>query len=151
MIQGVRAQSVAFVDLERAGIDPRGGNPLWPQALATGEPVQFTGSQPRLFVIRVSGPRRGSGRSVSCTVQLESPDEPFRAKVKGVLQFSPVPMRSRTKISLEGMAARELVSGKASASTEEVRRVANEYARELVERIASQLEGRTAPEAASRA
>lgn len=137
MIQGVHAQSVVFIRPDSVGGLLEGG--LWPGPqgrLGTTE-LAFTGTHPDRLVVRI-GEIRSAKKSASCSFQLESPKEGFKTKVRGTLEFIPVPMRGRTKVILQGMAVRDLVGS--LASTEAVRGVANEYVRQLLDEIAKRLE-----------
>jgi hypothetical protein len=133
----VHAQSVVFIGPESVGGLLQGG--LWPGPrgrLGTTE-LTFTGTHPDRLVVRL-GEIRSAKRSASCSFQLESPNEGFKPRVRGTLEFITVPTRGRTKVILQGMADRDLVGTLASTAT--VRGVANEYVRQLLDEIARRLE-----------
>lgn len=137
MIQGVRAQSVVFIGLESVeGVLDAG---LWrgPQGYSSTTELSFTGSRPVRLVVRIGG-MRSTKKMATCSFQLESPDERFKPIVKGTLEFTQDPARSRTKVTVQGMADRQLVGG--TAQTTAVRGVANEYVRQLLDEIAKRLE-----------
>jgi hypothetical protein len=137
VIQGVHAQSVVFIGPESVAGLLQGG--LWrgPLSRASTAELVFTGTRPDRLVVRI-GEIRSSKRSASCTFQLESPNERFKPKVKGTLEFIEAATRGRTKVILQGMADRALVG--APAPTEAVRGVANEYVRQMLDEIARRLE-----------
>lgn len=136
MIQGVHAQSVVFIGPESVEGLLRAGLWLGPQGRASNVELAFTGTRPDRLVVRI-GETRATKRSTFCTFQLESVSERFKPKVKGTLEFIAVPQRDRTKVTLQGMADRDLVG---TASTEAVRGVANEYVRQMLDEIARRLE-----------
>jgi hypothetical protein len=137
VIQGVHAQSVVFIGLESVEGLLRAG--LWtrPQGDASTAELTFIGTRPDRLVVRIGG-IRSAKKTASCNFQLESPTELFKPKVRGTLEFTPVPMHSRTKVVLQGMADRDLIG--TLAPTETVRGVANEYVRQLLDEIARRLE-----------
>ena len=139
MIQGVHAQSLVFIDPETVEHLLKAG--LWQssQGQSSTTVVRLTGSRPDRLVVRITGVR--SARKVtSCDFQLESPKEHVKAVIAGAIEFTPVPKKTRAKLILHGMADRDLLG--ALASTESVRGVANEYARQLLSEIAARLEAR---------
>lgn len=145
MIQGVHAQSVVFIGVESVEGLLQGG--LWPgpQGHASTAELTFTGTHPDRLVVRI-GEIRSAKKTASCSFQLASPDERFKPKVRGTLEFTTVPMRGRTKIILQGMADRDLIG--TPATTETVRGVANEYVRQLLDEVARRLEEMAASEPA---
>jgi hypothetical protein len=137
LIQGVHAQSVIFMGLEPLeALFQRG---LWPgpQGYSSSTELSFTGSRPGRFTVRMGG-LRCTSKTASCSWQLEAPSEPFKPKLRGSLEFSQAATRMRTKVMLQGMVERDLIG--AAMATDEVRSVANEYARQLLEGIARHLE-----------
>jgi len=145
VIQGVHAQSVVFIGVESVEGLLQGG--LWPgpQGRASTAELTFTGTHPDRLVVRI-GEIRSAKKTASCSFQLASPDERFKPKVRGTLEFTTVPMRGRTKIILQGMADRDLIG--TPATTETVRGVANEYVRQLLDEVARRLEEMAASEPA---
>jgi hypothetical protein len=145
VIQGVHAQSVVFIGVESVEGLLQGG--LWPgpQGHASTAELTFTGTHPDRLVVRI-GEIRSAKKTASCSFQLASPDERFKPKVRGTLEFTTVPMRGRTKIILQGMADRDLIG--TPATTETVRGVANEYVRQLLDEVARRLEEMAASEPA---
>ena len=137
MIQGVHAQSVVFIGLESIEGLLVGG--LWRgrQGYSSTTKLSFTGSRPDRLVVRIGG-IRSAKKMASCSFQLESPEERFKPVVKGTLEFTQDPGRTRTKVIVHGMADRQLVGGTAQPGV--VRGVANEYVRQLLDEIARRLE-----------
>lgn len=137
MIQGVHAQSVVFIGIESVDGLLHGG--LWPGSRGNAPTAEltFTGTHPDRFVVRI-GDIRSAKKTASCSFQLESPKDRFKPKVRGTLEFTTLPLRGRTKVTLQGMADRDLVG--TLAPTETVRGVANEYVRQLLDEIAGRLE-----------
>ncbi len=137
VIQGVHAQSVVFVDLK--SIVDLLEHGLWPGPHDYGSTTErnFRGTRPDRLIVRISG-IRSAKRMARCSFQLASREERFKAKVRGTLEFTAIPMKGRTKVILQGLADRDL-AGK-TAPTEAVRGVANEYVRQLLDEIATRLE-----------
>jgi hypothetical protein len=136
---------VVFIGVESVEGLLQGG--LWPgpQGHASTAELTFTGTHPDRLVVRI-GEIRSAKKTASCSFQLASPDERFKPKVRGTLEFTTVPMRGRTKIILQGMADRDLIG--TPATTETVRGVANEYVRQLLDEVARRLEEMAASEPA---
>jgi len=136
---------VVFIGVESVEGLLQGG--LWPgpQGHASTAELTFTGTHPDRLVVRI-GEIRSAKKTASCSFQLASPDERFKPKVRGTLEFATVPMRGRTKIILQGMADRDLIG--TPATTETVRGVANEYVRQLLDEVARRLEEMAASEPA---
>lgn len=158
MIQGVHAQSVVFIGLESVEDLLQRGFWTGPNGYTTTSELNFIGVPHERLLVRI-GAIRSAARMASCSFQLESSDERFKPKVKGTVEFTAVPkpghakvepgstkvtrartqvVPSRTKLVLQGMADRDLVG--TLAPTAAVREVANQYARQLLDEIASRLE-----------
>ena len=151
MIQGVRAMTVLFATADQAGglVLTKG----WPWLGSPGKlgsrEVFLTGSLPRLFQVRVFDARTRR-KIVSCQVELWDPDRVHAVLLKAELTFTP--NGPSTNVALKGSA----LSGLAAASSMQTvlsLRVANEYARALLEQIARDMEtwvgARRATQAAS--
>src|SRR5712692_10096569 len=111
MIQGVHAETVVFVEFDRAtDLMCMAGWP-WlgsPGAMSTRE-LSLDGGAPRSFRVRAGQLRILKGKEVNCSVQLERPEGPMAALVRAQLTLTPVPKAGRTRLSLRGVAARDLV------------------------------------------
>jgi hypothetical protein len=138
MIQGVRAMTVLFAtaELARSLVLTRG----WPWLGSPGKlgsrDVLLTGSRPRRFHVRAFDART-RGKVVSCDVELYDADRVGAALLKAQLTFGP--SGRNTSVVLKGSA---LSSSAPTSSVQTVLslRVANEYARALLEQIARDLE-----------
>jgi hypothetical protein len=139
LIQGVHAQSIVFIDLDTVAHLLQDGHWLGPQANSSTIVLRLTGSRPDRLVVRI-GRVQSARKMTSCDFQLESPKEHAKPVVRGAIEFSRVPKQTRTKLILHGVADRDLLG--ALASTETVRGVANEYARQLLSAIVTKLEAR---------
>jgi hypothetical protein len=139
MIQGVHAQTVTFVSLDRLTTLLEAG--LWTSRRSQSNQAELTltADLPRTFVVRLGSIRTTSKMTV-CSLQLETPEEKFQPMVRATLEFTPVPTKSRTKIRLDGSAAARLVDGPEMTPTDEIRRMANDYARQLLSEIAARIE-----------
>jgi hypothetical protein len=138
MIQGVRANTVLFATADQtSGLVLSKG---WPWLGGAGKQgsreVFLTGSRPRRFWVRVLDARTRS-KVVSCQVELYDVDGVGAVQLKAQLTFAP--NGPSTSIALQGSAVPGLAP---TSSTPPVLplRVANEYARALVEHIACDIE-----------
>ena len=142
MIQGVHAETVAFVDFERATELVRTSGWPWlgkPGAMSTREVSLDTGV-PRRFRVRAGQLQALRAKEVMCSVQLECPDGPLMTVVRGRLTLTAVPAEHGTRMKLTGVAARELIDEAPAASASACLRQANAYARSLLEGVAMALE-----------
>ncbi len=145
MIQGVHAETVAFIDFKRATTLFLVPGWTWlglPGQVATRQ-LRLKGTPPRDCRLRVTR-THVLPQTASCTVQLESREgTPGTPLIRGELTLAPAPnsnANSRCVLSIQGLAARNLADTAGPASAEATRRLANEYARSLLEQVAGSLE-----------
>ncbi len=145
MIQGVHAKTLALIDFKHAA--PLLQVPGWTWLGLDGQfstrRIVLTGTPPcecRLRVTRV----HLLNQTLTSTVSLESREgAPGTPLIRGELSLAPAPdgnAATRCVLSLRGLAARNLADSGGPASAEATRRLANEYARSLLEQIAGSLE-----------
>src|SRR5258708_381883 len=146
MIQGVHAETVVFVEFDRATelIGVAGWPWLGRPGAMSAREVSLDGGAPRRFRVRAGQLRILKGKEVSCSVQLERPEGPMAALVRAQLTLTPVPKGGRTRLSLRGVAARDLVEGLPS-TTDTCLRMANTYARSLLVGVATAMEAGNHP------
>jgi hypothetical protein len=138
MIHGVRAMTVLFATAEQAsGLVLTKG---WPWLGSPGgwgsRDVFLAGSRPRRFQVRVFDART-RGKVVSCDVELYDPDRVGAVLLKAHLTFAP--NGPSTSVTLKGSALPGLAPA-SSMQTVLSLRVANEYARALLEQITRDIE-----------
>lgn len=139
MIQGVRAQTVAFVPLEavtallEAGLWASGG------VRSNQSELKLSGGSSQKFVVRL-GSIRKAGKTTVCSLQLETVEEKFQPVVRATLEFMAAPAKNRTQIRLEGTASMRLVDGPEAVPTDEIRRMGSDYARQLLSEVAVRIE-----------
>jgi hypothetical protein len=146
MIQGVHADIVVFMDFDRATELVRATGWPWlgrPGAMSTRE-VNLNGGASRPFRVRPGQFRVLKGKTVNCSVQLERPDGLMATLVRGQVTLTPIPTERRTRLTLRGVAARDLIEGVPSTTNACVR-VANAYARSLLESVATAMEAGNHP------
>jgi len=151
VIQAVHAQSVVFIGVESVEDLLQGG--LWrgPSGNTSTSELNFTGNRPERLLVRIGGMRSAGRMATSCNFQMESLEQRFKPEVQGTIEFAAVKVASttatrariktipgRTKLVLRGTADRDLLG--TMAPTAAVREVADEYARQLLDEIASRLE-----------
>jgi len=145
MIQGVHAETIALVDFRHAAsvLQVPGWTWLGVAGQFSTRRVRMTGTPPRDGGLRVS---RVSvmNQAATCRVQLESQEGvPGTALIRGDVSLAPAPggnATTRCVLSFRGLVARNLADVGGPASAEATRRLANEYARSLLEQIAANLE-----------
>ena len=139
MIQGVHAQTVAFVGLERLTALLEAG--LWPSGRGRSDHTELllVGGRHERFTVRLGG-IRATGKMTVCSLQLETPKEKFQPKLRAALEFTSLPVKNRIKIHLDGSAAARLADGPEVTSTDEIRRMGNDLARQLLGKIAARVE-----------
>lgn len=139
MIQGVHAETLTFVALERLTAQLEAG--LWASGHSRSNHTELLlmGKPRQRFVVRLGG-IRATAKMTVCTLQLETLEERFQPKLRASLEFTPAPMKSRTKIRLDGSTAARLVDGPEMTSTDEIRRMGNDLARQLLGAIAARAE-----------
>ncbi len=154
MIQGVHAETVAFLNFEQAARLFRSA--AWPWI---GQPGQFAtrrvwlkGTTPRDCWLRVTAVKVADHRA-SCSVQLESRDGPQATPLmRAEITLAPAPTHdgvTRSVLTLQGMVVRDLAGPSGITSTDATRRLAKEYARSLLEQIAAAMEQQPAKITAS--
>jgi hypothetical protein len=163
MIQGVHAETVAFLNPEQAaGLFRLAAWPWFGQQgqFATRR-VWLEGTTPRDCYLRVTTVKVVDHRArakvadhrVSCSVQLESGEGPRATPLmRAEITLAPAPTREgviRSILTLQGMVVRDLAGPSGTTSTDATRRLANEYARSLLRQIAAAIEQQTAKIAAS--
>jgi hypothetical protein len=148
MIQGVHAETVVFMDFDRATELVRATGWPWlgrPGPMSTRE-VNLNADASRPFRVRPGQLRvlKGKGKTVDCSVQLERPDGLIATLVRAQVTLTAVPAERRTRLALRGVAARDLIEG-APSTTNACLRVANTYARSLLESVATAMEAGNHP------
>jgi hypothetical protein len=145
MIQGVRAETVAFVDYQQAAALLRVPGWSWlglPGQFFTRH-VRLDGTPPRECRLRVTRVQLHK-QALACTLQLESREgAPGTPLIRGDLDLTAAPngkAATRCLLSLHGLAARNLADSGGPASADATRHLANEYARSLLEQVARSLE-----------
>ena len=145
MIQGVHAETVAFVDYKRAAKLFQLPGWTWlglPGQFSTRR-VRLDGAPPRDCRLRVSRVQVLK-QALACTLQLESREgAPGTSLIRGDLNLAAAPdgnAATRCVLSLHGLAARDLADSGGPSSADAARRLANEYARSLLEQVAGSLE-----------
>ncbi len=163
MIQGVHAETVAFLSFEQAaGLFRLAAWPWFGQQGQFGTPrVWLRGTTPRdcwlrVTAVKVADHRPGAkvaDHRASCSVQLESRDGPrATALMRAEITLTPALTRDgviRSILTLQGMVVRDLAGPAGITPTDATRRLANEYARSLLQQIAAAMEQQTAKIAAS--
>jgi hypothetical protein len=145
MIQGVHAKTLALIDFKHAAslLQVPGWTWLGLDGQFSTRLVMLTGTPPRECRLRVMRVNL-LNQTVSSTVQLESREgAPGTPLIRGELSLARAPdgnAATRCVLSLRGLAARNLADSGGPASAEATRRLANEYARSLLEQIAGSLE-----------
>ena len=138
MIQGVHAQTIVFTTYEHASSLVLA--PGWPWIGTAdqfgGREVAFRGTRPRRFRLRVSDARQRS-KFISCRLELHDMERLFGPLIKVELSLAPEAMT--TSITLTGSTVRELAPA-SSMQAVVSRRLANEYARSLLDQIADEME-----------
>jgi hypothetical protein len=146
MIQGVHADTVVFMDFDRATELVRATGWPWlgrPGAMSTRE-VNLNGGAAGRFRVRPGQLRVLKGKTVDCSIQLERPDGLMATLVRGQVMLTAVPTERRTRLVLRGVAARDLIEG-VPWTTNACLRVANAYARSLLESVATAMESGNHP------
>jgi len=146
MIQGVHAETVVFMDFDRATELVRVTGWPWlgrPGAMSTRE-VKLNGGALRPYRVRAGQMRVLRGREVNCSVQLERPQGHMATLVRAMVTLTPVPAERRTRLALRGMAARDLIEG-VPATTNACLQVANAYARSFLDSVAVAMEAGNHP------
>ena len=137
MLQGVHAETIAFATYPQArGSLVYGSRPV----IATLSDVLLSGKPPRRFRLQARDIRE-SGKAVSCHLELSALERPFAPAMRVEVSFSPD--GDKTRVRLRGSTARDL-SPASPGQDETSRRLANEYARALLEQIAHAVEARAA-------
>src|SRR5450756_46514 len=113
MIQGVHADTVVFMDFDRATELVRATGWPWlgrPGAMSTRE-VNLNGGAAGRFRVRPGQLRVLKGKTVDCSIQLERPDGLMATLVRGQVMLTAVPTERRTRLVLRVVAARDLIEG----------------------------------------
>ena len=135
MLQGVHAETIVFTVYQQARssvLDPQ--QPL----LATAREVRLD-ETPRRFRMRTREVRQ-SGKALTCQIELHDTGRPLATLMRLEITFAPD--GGNTRVTLRGSTVRDLTP--ASPSQDDTsRRLANTYARALLEDIARELEART--------
>ena len=145
MIQGVHAKTLALIDFKHAVslLQVPGWTWLGLDGPFSTRRVMLTGTPPRECRLRVMRVNL-LNQTVTSAVQLESQEgAPGTPLIRGDVSLAPAPngnAATRCVLSLRGLAARNLADSGGPASAEATRRLANEYARSLLEQIAGSLE-----------
>lgn len=137
MLQGVHAETIAFATYPQArGSLVNGSRPL----IAASRDVLLRGKPPRRFRLQSRNVRE-TGKAVSCDLDFFGMERPFAPVMRVEVSFTPD--GENTRVRLRGSTARNL-SPTSPEQDEASRRLANEYARALLEEIAHAIEDRTA-------
>ncbi len=163
MIPGVHAETVVFLNFKQAAGLFR--LVAWPWLGLQGQfatrRLWLRGTTPRACWLRVTAVRVADHRAgvkladhrASCSVQLESRDGPRATPLmRAEITLATAPTHDgviRSVLTLQGMAVRDLAGPSGTTSTDATRRLANEYARSLLQQIAAALEQQTAKIAAT--
>ncbi len=145
MIQGVHAKTLALIGFKHAAflLQVPGWSWLGLDDQFSTRRVMLTGTPPREGRLRVSRVNL-LNQTVTSTISLESREgAPGTPLIRGEVSLVPDPdghAATRCVLSLRGLAARNLADSGGPASAEATRRLANEYARSLLEQIAGSLE-----------
>ncbi len=145
MIQGVHAKTLALIDFKHAAplLRLSGWTWLGLDGQFSTRRIVLTGTPPRECRLRVTRVNLLK-QTVTSTVSLESQEgAPGTPLIRGEVSLAPAPhgdAATRCVLSLRGLAARNLADAGGPASAEATRRLANEYARSLLEQIAGSLE-----------
>lgn len=133
MLQGVHAETIIFASYQRTRSSLLDGVSLLNQS---GSEIELQGAPPRRFRVRVRAMRE-VGKAISCELQLHEGKHGSTALMTVDLTFAPD--NANTRVRLRGATARNL--SPASATQEELsRRLANQYARALLDQIAEGIE-----------
>lgn len=139
MLQGVHADTIIFADYHHTRSSLLGGGSLLSQS---GREIELQGTPPRRFRVRVRGMRE-VGKAISCELQLHEGKQGSAPLMAVDLTFAPD--NANTRVRLRGATARNL--SPASPTQDDLsRRLANQYARALLDQIANGIE---APRAGS--
>jgi hypothetical protein len=136
MIQGVHASSVVFAGF--AGVPDsiaRLGAQL-PGIDAAGHPIRLQGND---FTLRLGPAHKEKGYLVA-HLHMGSKENPFQAQLDGLLSFHESTTRSRTTVTFDGRCARTFGGLSSVETTEEVRHVANEACRAVLQALVTAIE-----------
>lgn len=136
MIQGVHASSVVFAGF--GGLPDaisRVGGQL-PGIESAGHPIRLQGND---FTLRLGPSRKEKGYLVA-HLHMGSKETPFPAQLDGLLSFHEATTRSRTTVTFDGRCARTFGGLTSGESTEEVRHVANEACRAVLQVLVTAIE-----------
>lgn len=142
MLQGVHGETIVFTSYQQArSFLIAGSTPLIGTASEFGgRAVVLRGTPPRRFRMRVTDTRE-SAKTVSCQVELHDAEQQRAPRMRVELSF--VPDGTNTRVRLTGSAARNL-SPASAVQDATSRRLANQYARDLLDQIAKAMETRSA-------
>ena len=140
MIQGVHAQTLVFAGYRQVHdrVLARGWPRIGTASQFGGRDVALRGSEPRRFHLRVVD-RRDRAKTVCCQLELHDAQRTSAPLMRVELTF--VPDGANTRVTLSGSAAVDLTPA-SSMQGFISRRLANEYARSLLEGIAHATEER---------
>ena len=147
MIQGVHASSVLFVDFTGVSARQLAISAVGlPDMDAGGHPARLHGADYRLRL----GPLHKERRDLVADLHVESQQVPFQSQLNGALRFQKVPKSSRTNVIFVGSCARNFGGLSSAESTEDVRHLANEFCRTLLDMLVLAMEAQpsVAPEPA---
>jgi hypothetical protein len=133
VLQGVHAETIAFANFQRTrGCLLDGSRPL----IAAAEEVVLSGTPPRRFRLRARDLRE-TGKAATWQLELHDATRQFAPLMRFEISFTPD--ADNTRVRLRGSTVRDL-SPVSPPKEEMTRRLANEYARSLVEHIAHAIE-----------
>jgi hypothetical protein len=149
MIEGVHADTVAFVDFKHAAglLEVPGWTWLGQEGKYSTRQVKLTGTPPLDGLLRVTR-FQVLKQGVTCTVSVESRQAvPGTVLIRGEIKLGPAASGNadaRCLLSFDGLAARNLANTAGPASAMATRVLANDYARSLLEQVAGGLERNSA-------
>ena len=143
MIQGVHAETIIFSKYEQARdfVLTRNLPSIGIASQFGGREIELRGSEPRPFRVRVADVHERA-KTISCQIELHDVARLYAPLIRAEVSF--VPDGPNTRANLRGSAARNFTPA-ASKHAAIALRLANEYARALLEQLAKAIERHPAP------
>ena len=138
MIQGIHAETISFSSYAEAceiALTP-GWSWLGEAALQGSREVDLGGVQPRRVRLRVSE-AQARGHSTVCSIELIEVDPLFNPRIQ--IELTLQPNSSGSRLTVSGLFATDLAPDP-NSDPEVSRRMANEYLRSLIEKVAEEIE-----------
>lgn len=137
MLQGVHAETIAFATYQQARLCLLDGSrPL----IGAASEVVLRGTPSRRFRLRTRDLRE-TGKTLSCQIEFHDATRHFAPLIRVEVSFTPD--GDNTRVRLRGSSVRDL-SPASPRQDEASRRLANEYARGLLDQVAHAIEVRAA-------